>query len=90
MQVLQIAGELDGGLNRANLILAMRTIDMTHPMLLGGLKVQMNGNADAFMLEGSDISTWSSAEQTWEQDSLLQLAAQTPNCAWDATAAACG
>ncbi|MEZ5234181.1 MAG: ABC transporter substrate-binding protein [Acidimicrobiales bacterium] len=89
-QSLRIAGELDGGLNRANLILAMRTIDMTHPMLLGGLKVQMNGNADAFMLEGSDISTWSSAEQTWEQDSLLQLAAQTPNCAWDATAAACG
>ena len=89
-QGLLIAGELDGGLTRSNLILAMRSIDMTHPMLLGGLKVQMNGNADAFMLEGSDISTWSSAEQTWKQDSLLQLAAQTPNCAWDASAARCG
>ncbi|MCC6435826.1 MAG: hypothetical protein IT196_12400, partial [Acidimicrobiales bacterium] len=88
-QAVHIADELDGGLTRANLLLAMRTIDMTHPMLLGGLKVQMNGNADAFMLEGSDIATWSSAEQTWKQDGLLQLAAQTPNCAWDAAAARC-
>jgi ABC-type branched-subunit amino acid transport system substrate-binding protein len=88
-QSLMIAGELDGGLTRTNLLLAMRTIDMTHPMLLGGLKVQMDGNADAFLLEGSDISKWSSAEQSWEQDSLLQLGAQTPNCAWDPSAAAC-
>jgi branched-chain amino acid transport system substrate-binding protein len=88
-QGLMIAGELDGGLTRTNLLLALRSIDMTHPMLLGGLKVQMNGNADAFLLEGSDISKWSSAEQTWEQDSMLQLSAQTPNCAWDASAATC-
>jgi ABC-type branched-subunit amino acid transport system substrate-binding protein len=88
-QALQIAGELDGGLSRTNVVLALRSIDMTHPMLLGGLKVQMNGNADAYLLEGSDISKWSSAQQTWEQDSLLQLGAQTPNCAWDASAATC-
>jgi ABC-type branched-subunit amino acid transport system substrate-binding protein len=88
-QSLLIAGELDGGVSRSNMLLALRSIDMTHPMLLSGLKVQMNGNADAYMLEGSDISRWSAGEQTWEQDSLLQLSAQTPNCAWDASAATC-
>jgi ABC-type branched-subunit amino acid transport system substrate-binding protein len=88
-QGLLIAGQLDGGLSRSNMILAMRSIDLSNPMLLGGLKVQMNGNADAFMLEGSDISTWSSGEQTWKQDSLLQLAAQTPNCSWNASAGRC-
>jgi ABC-type branched-subunit amino acid transport system substrate-binding protein len=89
-QGVLIASQLDGGLTRTNMILAMRSIDMSNPMLLGGLKVQMNGNADAFLLEGSDISTWSSSEQTWKQDNLLQLAAQTPNCAWSASVAKCG
>jgi ABC-type branched-subunit amino acid transport system substrate-binding protein len=89
-QGLLIGGQLDGGLTRSNLMLAMRTIDMSNPMLLGGLKVQMNGNADAFMLEGSDVSSWSAVEQTWKQEGLLQLASQTPNCAWDASAGKCG
>ena len=31
-QALQIAGQLPGGLTRSNLIVAMRSMDMTNPM----------------------------------------------------------
>jgi len=88
-QGLMIAGELEGGLTRSNLILALRTIDMTNPMLVGGLKVKMDGNADAFMLEGSDISYWDAGAQAWVQDSVVELEVQTPNCAWDQSTASC-
>ena len=60
-QSIMIAGELDGGLTRTNFMVAMRTIDMTNPQFLEGIKFNMNGNADAFFLEGSDISQWSVA-----------------------------
>ena len=35
---MRIAGELPGGINRTNVILALRTMDMTHPMLLDGVR----------------------------------------------------
>jgi hypothetical protein len=44
VQFLQIAGQLDGGLTRTNLILAQRAIDMTHPYLLPGVRLHMDGN----------------------------------------------
>ena len=88
-QALAIAGQLDGGVTRSNLILALRSIDMTNPMLLGGLRVGMNGNADAYVLEGSDISRWSTKDQTWVQDSVVSLDGQTPNCAWDLSTSRC-
>jgi len=88
-QALEIAGQLDGGLNRSNLILALRTIDMTNPMLLPGLNVKMDGNADAYLLEGSDISQWHTDSGAWAQDSITVLDVQTPNCAWDQAAGRC-
>jgi hypothetical protein len=88
-QGLLIAGQLDGGITRSNLILALRSIDMTNPMLLGGLRVKMNGNGDAYLLEGSDVSRWSTPEQTWVQEAVVELDVQTPNCAWDSAAARC-
>ena len=87
--MLLIAGQLDGGSLAGNLIVTMRSIDMSNPMLLGGLEVQMNGESDAFLLEGPEIATWSTSEQTWRQDTLLQLAAWTPNGTWDASVGRC-
>ena len=52
VQAVRIAGELDGGLTRPNLILALRTMDMTHPMNLPGIGFNMNGNADALLHRG--------------------------------------
>ena len=58
IQALRIAGELDGGVTRSNVILALRAMDMTHPMLLDGIKFNMSGNKDAYFIEGSDISKY--------------------------------
>jgi branched-chain amino acid transport system substrate-binding protein len=88
-QSMMIAGQLDGGLTRTNLMVAMRAIDMTHPQFLEGIKFSMNGNADAFFLEGSDVSQWSAADQTWQIKSLIDLAGKTKNCAWDQAANSC-
>lgn len=89
-QGLMIAGELDGGLNRSNLIVALRSIDMTNPQLLPGIKFNMNGNADAYLVEGSDISQWSSAKQAWEQKAIVDLSGKTKNCAYNSATSTCG
>ena len=36
VEALRIAGELDGGMSRSNLLLTMRSLRLQHPMLLGG------------------------------------------------------
>jgi ABC-type branched-subunit amino acid transport system substrate-binding protein len=88
-QAVQVAGELEGGLTRTNLILALRSLDMTNPMLLPGITFNMDGNDDAYYVEGSDVSSWDAAEQTWVQDSIVDLPGRTPLCAWDQAAARC-
>ena len=42
-------------------------MDMTHPMLLDGIKFNMSGNGDAYFIEGSEISKYDSAQQQWIQ-----------------------
>ena len=49
----------------------------------------MDGNPDAYMLEGSDISRWDAKGGKWVQDSITVLDVQTPNCAWDQATAHC-
>jgi ABC-type branched-subunit amino acid transport system substrate-binding protein len=89
-QALKIAGELDGGLTRVNLITAFRALDMTNPMLLTGIRFNMNGNADAYVIEGSDVSRWSAAEQRWVPESgVIDLSGRSSNCAWDQAAGVC-
>jgi branched-chain amino acid transport system substrate-binding protein len=90
VQALQIAGELDGGLTRPNLILALRAMDMTHPMTLPGVGFNMNGNADAYFIEGSDIARYDSAAQAWAQDGpIIELSGKSKNCVFDQSTAVC-
>ena len=90
VQSLRIAGELRGGLTRSNFILALRTFDMTNPMLLEGIKYNMNGNADAFLTEGSDISQYDAAKQEWiQQGEVVELSGKSKNCAFDQSANVC-
>jgi hypothetical protein len=50
----------------------------------------MNGNKDAYFLEGSDLSVWDSAKQQWVlQGNVIELSGKSKNCSWDTTAAAC-
>jgi branched-chain amino acid transport system substrate-binding protein len=90
VQALQIAGQLDGGLTRTNLILALRSMDMTHPILLKGIKLNMNGNQDVYLVEGSDISQYDTAKQTWnQQGDIIELSGKSKACVWDAAISNC-
>jgi branched-chain amino acid transport system substrate-binding protein len=89
-QVLQIAGALPGGLTRTNFILADRTLDMTHPFLLPGVNFNMNGNKDAYLVEGSEFGKYDYTKQNWvPQGDVIDLSGKSNNCAWDQSASAC-
>jgi branched-chain amino acid transport system substrate-binding protein len=83
-QTLRIAAALPDGLTRTNLILAQRGMtSMTHPMLLSGIGFGMNGNEDAYFIEGSDISVFSAEAQTWNKEGdVIDLSGLSPNCNW--------
>ncbi len=89
-QALIIAGELEGGLTRTNLMLALRSFEGTSPVHLEGIKMNMNGNKDAYLLEGSDLSEYDAAKQAWVvQGNIIELSGKTKNCAWDTSINAC-
>ena len=89
IQTLIIAGELPGGLTRTNFMLAQRAFAGTSPVHLKGITVAMNGNDDAYFLEGSDVSIWDSAAQTWVVQDILDANGKTPNCQWDTETNGC-
>ena len=90
-QVLQIAGELDGGLTRTNFVTALRAFEGTSPVHLSGIKINLNGNADGYPLEGSDLSVYDSAKQSWVvQGNIIELSGKSPNCTWDPSVNSCG
>jgi branched-chain amino acid transport system substrate-binding protein len=90
VQALAIAGQLDGGVNRTNFMLALRSIDMTSPMLLPGLRVHMDGLDDAYPVEGGIFQRWDAAKQTYvTQGDIINLEGKAALCVWDVRAAAC-
>jgi len=89
-QALLIAGELPGGLTRANLNLAWRSMDMSSPALVEGVKFNMNGNKDAFLIEGADLSQWNAAQQKWEVRNIVELSGKSGLCAWSTSTRSCG
>jgi ABC-type branched-subunit amino acid transport system substrate-binding protein len=88
-QALQVAGQLPGGLTRSNLNLAVRTMNMTNPGLVEGVKFNMNGNADAYLIEGSDLSRFNSAKQSWEVEAIVELSGKSSNCSWNTSSSTC-
>ncbi len=89
-QALQIAGQLDGGLSRTNLILAVRSIEMTNPNLFEGLKFNLNGVKEAFPIEGSEFAKYDFTKQAWiQQGAIVELSGKSKNCAWDQSAGLC-
>ena len=59
-------------------------------MHLKGIKINMNGNKDAYFMEGSDLSIYDSAKQQWiVQGEVIELSGKSANCHWDAAAASC-
>ncbi len=53
-------------------------------------KFNLNGNKDAYWIEGSDLSQYDSAKQTWIQEGdIIELSGKSSNCAWDQQAGVC-
>ena len=89
VEALRIAAELPAsannpaGLNRANFILAVRAIDIHHPIFLDGITFAMNGNADAFPIEGTDFSRYDSSTHSWIVSNVIDVNGASGNCVWD-------
>ena len=63
---------------------------MTHPGLLPGIEFNMNGNKDAYFIEGGIFQTYDSAKQAWaDQGEPIELSGKSKNCAWDQSAGLC-
>jgi hypothetical protein len=89
-QALAVAGQLDGGLTRSNLILALRTFKGSSPVHLEGIEINMDGNKDAYLMEGSDLSKYDAAKQQWVvQGNIIELSGKTKNCTWSTEINAC-
>jgi branched-chain amino acid transport system substrate-binding protein len=90
IEMLKVASELEGGLTRTNLMIGLRAMDMTHPYLLPGVQFNMNGNEDAYLVEGGVFQTRDAATETWiSQGEVIELSGKSTNCAWDQGAGAC-
>ena len=89
VEALRIAAELPGGLTRTNFILAVRAIDIRHPMFPEAVAFAMNGNADAFPVEGSGVSRYDALSHAWVASSVVDVNGGTPDCVWDADSGGC-
>jgi branched-chain amino acid transport system substrate-binding protein len=89
-QVLQIAGELDGGLNRANLILAARALDMNNPLQLPGMVFHADGNKDSYYTEGGVFQQFDVAKQSYiSKTELFNLDGASKNCNFQPAVGSC-
>ena len=90
VQTVLIAQELDGGLTRANMIVAHRALSMTPPTHLWGIKAELNGNKDSFIIEGGVFAKFDSKQQLWiNEGQMFELNGKSLNCAWEAATAVC-
>ena len=89
-QALQIAGQLDGGLNRANLLLAARSMDMNNPFQLPGITFHVDGNKDSYFTEGGVFQQYDVAKQSYvSQGDVFNLDGKSKNCKFEQAAGAC-
>ncbi len=83
VEALRIAADLPGGLSRTNLMLALRGMDVIHPITLDGISFSVNGNEDSYYIEGSEFSEYDSANESWIQlGAAIDLNGSSPNCQW--------
>lgn len=84
VEALRIAAQLEGGITRSNLILALRSLDLVHPMFFEGILFATNGNADGYPVEGSEVSRFDAATQSWRQvGPVVDLNGLSSACDWN-------
>ncbi len=90
IESMRVAAELPGGLTRTNFILAIRSTEIYHPLLLDGISFSANGAADAYFVEGSDYSQFDADAQSWNiEGPIVDANGDSPNCAWDKDQGGC-
>ena len=57
-EILKLASTYEGGLNRANVALAMRAMDQPLPLLLDGLSYKSFGTTDEYLFEGGQVARY--------------------------------
>jgi len=71
-------------------MLALRNFKIYHPGLLDGLVTELNGNKDAYFVEGSEYSKFDATNQTWVMvGDVVDANGGTPNCRWDKANGGC-
>lgn len=84
VEALRIGADLPGGLSRTNFILAVRALDIDHPLLLDGIRFRLDGNTDPFPVEGSDFARYDALTRSWWiVDETIDVTGSTPSCSWD-------
>ena len=63
-EILMEANSYKGGLDRANIMIAARSIDQTSPLLIKGLTSKMDGLKDAYLTEGGQMVTYNVTDPT--------------------------
>jgi branched-chain amino acid transport system substrate-binding protein len=89
-ETMRIAAALPGGLSKTNLMLAARSLRLHNPMLLDELTLEMNGNDDAFLIEGSEFAQFDVANQAWVvKGDVVDVNGASENCAYNIDTASC-
>ncbi len=75
--------ELDGGLRRSNLLLALRSLDLDHPQPVDGVRFETRGFDDAFPIEGSRVGRFDVSRRGWVNEAeVIDVNGGTPDCFW--------
>ena len=65
-------------------MLAVRSIDIYHPMILDGIGLRLDGTADAFALEGASFERFDIKSKSWRTvGKIVDVDSETPNCNYD-------
>ena len=90
VEALRIAARLPGDLTRSNFILAVRSLDISHPLVVDGVKFRVNGNDDAHFIEGARFHQFDAEARALEPvGPAIDIDGQTPNCSWNRTTSRC-
>jgi len=83
VEILRIAAALPGGLTRSNVLLALRGVDLVHPLVDGGVRFATSGAADAYFVEGAAYNRYDAKVKGWyPQGSAIDLNGSSPACEW--------
>ncbi|MFN0029737.1 MAG: ABC transporter substrate-binding protein [Acidimicrobiales bacterium] len=89
VETLRAADARPGGLTRTNLLLAARSLRLTHPATPLGVTLHLNGNADGHALEGGAVYRFAAPGAPRHLVTVIDLDGQVPPCPWDLSTLRC-